>query len=234
MRYLKLTCFLLLLASALLAENEAIELLHAATMQRVNIEAINIGPENEGSYLMFDQDVHLKQGNVHLYADRIYQYVDIDLLRLYGNVRIFDDSVEVNFQEGEYNTKSKDLKVPSAFTIDYDGRNFSAFSLNGNLDDDVYLAKGRVEVSDSMSYAYADSLLFDRVNERAFLYGNAFMSDTVNYLTMRGSELEYRMDTDEFFGVSEPFKATLSPIQGIIIEGDNTESNQHIVANRIK
>ncbi len=199
-KYLRKIFLLLLAITVVFAENEAIELLHAVTMQRVNPEVDRNAPDSRGSYLMFDKEVHLKQGDVHLYADRVYQYVDLDILRLLGNVKIFDDSVTVEFEEGEYNTDTKDLEVPSAFSIDYDGRRFSALSLTGNLDKDVYLAKGEVEISDSMSYAYADSLRFDRENERAWLYGEAFMSDTVNMLTMRGSELEYRLDSDEFFG----------------------------------
>jgi lipopolysaccharide export system protein LptA len=190
----------LLVLSAAFAESEPIELLHAATMQKVSKDISELENEFEGSYLMFDKDVHIKQGAVHLYADRIYQFTDIDLLRLFGNVRIFDDSVRVEFEQGEYNTKSKDLKVNSAFTIQYDGREFSALSMTGNFDRDVYLAKGKIEIKDSISYAYADSLRFDRENERAWLYGEALMSDTVNNITMRGEELEYRLDTDEFFG----------------------------------
>lgn len=199
-KYLKISILLLLFIGVVFAASDPIELLHAATMQKVNNEAEIEGVKNEGPYLMFDENVHLKQGDVHLFADRVYQFVDLDLLRLYGNVQIFDDSVRVVFEEGEYNTDTKDLLVSSAFNIEYDGRDFSALSLSGNLDDDVYLAKGDVQIADSMSFAYADSLLFDRANDRAWLYGEAFMSDTVNMLTMRGSELEYRLDTDQFFG----------------------------------
>ncbi|MEA2076522.1 MAG: putative LPS assembly protein LptD [Candidatus Marinimicrobia bacterium] len=190
----------LLLLGIALAESEPIELLHAGTMQKVTEDIEDVVDKAKGNYLMFDHEVHLKQGEVHLFADRIYQYEDIDLLRLFGNVKIFDDSVTIVFQEGDYNTDNKDLNVPSALNIQYDGREFSALSLNGNLDDDVYLAKGKVEIKDSISYAYADSMKFDRVNDRAWLYGEAMMSDTVNHITMRGAELEYRLDTDEFFG----------------------------------
>jgi len=190
----------LLMLGIAFAESEPIELLHAATMQKVT-EELSEGMEgSEGTYLMFDKNVHLKQGDIHLFADRVYQYTDLDLLRLFGNVRIFDDSVTVKFQEGEYNTETKDLNVYSPLNIDYDSRQFSALSLFGNLDDDVYFAKGNVEIKDSISYAYADSLLFDQKNDRAWLYGEAMMSDTVNHITMRGAELEYRLDTDEFFG----------------------------------
>lgn len=237
-KYIKRSLLLLLTFGVVLFASESIELLQASTMQRVNVEADISDPNNEGSYLMFDKDVHLKQGDVHLYADRVYQFVDLDLLRLYGNVTIFDDSVKVRFEEGEYNTDTKDLLVSSPFNIDYDGRNFSASYLKGNLDDDVYFAKGDVEVSDSMSYAYADSLFFDRVNERAWLYGEAFMSDTVNMLTMRGSELEYRLDTDEFFGYKDAsvfesnkagkkrFEVFAGQIKGDINAGTLTASKQ--------
>ncbi|MEA3392924.1 MAG: putative LPS assembly protein LptD [Candidatus Marinimicrobia bacterium] len=190
----------LLLLGVAFAESEPIELLHAATMQKVTEDIAEGVNKSEGTYLMFDKEVHLKQGDTHLFADRVYQYTDLDLLRLFGNVRIFDDSVTVEFQEGEYNTETKDLNVPSALNILYDSRQFSALSLYGNLDDDVYFAKGNVEIKDSISYAYADSLLFDQKNDRAWLYGEAMMSDTVNHITMRGAELEYRLDTDEFFG----------------------------------
>jgi lipopolysaccharide assembly outer membrane protein LptD (OstA) len=182
------------------AESEPIELLHAVTMQKVTEDDPESTETANHSYLMFNGDVHLQQGNVHLFADRIFQYEKLDLLRLFGNVRIFDDSVNVVFQEGEYNTETKDLNVPTALNIQYDGREFTASSLSGNLDKDIYFAKGEVEIRDSMSYAYADSLLFDRENDRAWLYGEAMMSDTVNRITMRGAELEYRLDTDEFFG----------------------------------
>ena len=197
---LRLILAIFLLLGVVFAESEPIELLHAATMQKVTEENTEGTDASQGTYLMFDKDVHLKQGNIHLYADRVYQYTDIDLLRLFGNVRIFDDSVTVEFQQGEYNTKTKDLDVSTPLHIDYDSRQFSALSLFGNLDDDVYLAKGDVEIKDSISYAYADSLLFDQKNDRAWLYGEAMMSDTVNNITMRGAELEYRLDTDEFFG----------------------------------
>ena len=190
----------LLLTGTAFAKSEPIELLQAGTMQKVTENIKNTSEDGRGSYLMFDKDVHLKQGNVHLYAQRVYQYEDIDLLRLLGEVRIYDDSVDVYFEEGEYNTETKDLLVSSELYITYDSREFLAESLEGNLDTDIYLAKGNVEIKDSISYAYADSLKFDRENERAWLFGEAMMSDTVNNITMRGAELEYRLDTDEFFG----------------------------------
>lgn len=193
----------LLILGVAFSKSEPIELLHAGTMQKVTENIENASPDDRGSYLMFDKDVHLKQGDVHLYAQRVYQYEDIDILRLLGNVRIFDDSVDVFFEEGEYNTETKDLLVPSDLYITYDKREFLAESLEGNLDTDVYLAKGNVEIKDSISYAYADSLKFDKVNERAWLFGEAMMSDTVNNITMRGAELEYRLDTDEFFGYKD-------------------------------
>ena len=199
-KILRIILISLLLLGITFAESEPIELLHAGTMQKVTEDIENIVDKSRGNYIMFDKEVHLKQGEVHLFADRIYQYEDIDLLSLFGNVKIFDDSVTVVFQEGEYNTDNKDLNVPSALNIQYDGREFSALSLNGNLDDDVYRAKGDVEIKDSISYAQADSMKFDRENDRAWLYGEAMMSDTVNNITMRGAELEYRLDTDEFYG----------------------------------
>ncbi|MBN2780881.1 MAG: hypothetical protein JXR21_02825, partial [Candidatus Marinimicrobia bacterium] len=115
-------------------------------------------------------------------------------------VRIFNDSVTVWFDAGEYNTKTKDLDVASPIRILYDTRTFTANALEGNLDNDIYRASGQVEIRDSISFALADSILFDREKDRAFLYGNAMMSDTVNHITMRGSELEYHLDTDRFYG----------------------------------
>jgi lipopolysaccharide assembly outer membrane protein LptD (OstA) len=182
------------------AKSEPIELLRAGTMQKVTETNENTSDDDRSTYLMFDKDVHLKQGNVHLYAQRVYQYEKIDLLKLMGEVRIFDDSVDVYFEQGEYNTETKDLNVPTKLSIYYDGREFNANTLKGNLDSDVYLARGDVEIKDSSSYAYADSLKFDRENDRAWLFGEAMMSDTVNHITMRGAELEYRLDSDEFFG----------------------------------
>ena len=202
-KILSIILMTLLIAGNALAKSEPIELLQAGTMQKVTENIENASDDGRGSYLMFDKDVHLKQGDVHLYAQRVYQYEDIDLLRLLGEVHIYDDSVDVYFEEGEYNTETKDLFVPSDLYITYDKREFLAESLEGNLDTDVYLAKGNVEIKDSISYAYADSLKFDRVNERAWLFGEAMMSDTVNNITMRGAELEYRLDTDEFFGYKD-------------------------------
>ena len=191
---------LILLLSGPLCAEEPIELLNAGTMQKVTKESSGQKAEGESSYIFFDRDVHLKQGDVHLFADRAYQYPDLDLLRLEGDVRIFDDSVTVWFEKGEYNTGNKDIAISTPLRIRYDTRHFSAGSLRGNFEEDVYFARGDVTVRDSMSHAYADSLLFDRENERAFLYGRAFMADTVNNITIRGSELEYRLDEDRFYG----------------------------------
>jgi len=194
---------LLLILTFAHAENKPIELLHAATMQKVTVKTEDGSVSPENSYIMFDKDVHIKQGEVHLYADRAYQFPDLDLLRLKGNVMIDDDSVQIWFSEGEYNTKTKDILVTTPLRIHYDTRNFSALSLSGNLDRDLYRAYGEVEVSDSSSYAYADSLFFDRHAERAFLYGNAMMADTVNHMVMRGSEIAYHLDTDRFYGYKD-------------------------------
>ena len=182
------------------AENKPIELLHAGTMQKVTKKPLDDLNKAENSYIMFDKDVHLKQEDVHLYADRAYQYPDLHLVRLFGNVTIHDDSVTVWFEKGEYNTKTKDIRVPVSIRILYDTRQFSAGSLTGNFDNDIYRAYGQVEIRDSLSYALGDSLLFDLEQERAWLYGNAVMTDTVNNITMRGKELEYHLDSDQFFG----------------------------------
>ncbi|MDZ7797709.1 MAG: LptA/OstA family protein [Candidatus Marinimicrobia bacterium] len=179
---------------------EPIELLNAGTMQKVAGKSTEEDIRENSDRILFDEDVHLKQGDVHLYADRVYQYQELDQLHLLGNVRILDDSVTVWFDEGEYNTKTKSIDITSPLRIHYGSRRFSAGSLQGNFDDDTYFAYEQVSVSDSVSYAVADSMFFDRNKERAFLYGNAVMSDTVNHITMRGSELEYRLDTDRFFG----------------------------------
>ncbi|MBW6457834.1 MAG: hypothetical protein K0B52_01595 [FCB group bacterium] len=193
----------LLVAGFTHAENKPIELLHAATMQKVTVKNEDGTTSPENSYIMFDKDVHIKQGEVHLYADRAYQFPDLDLLRLKGNVMIDDDSVQIWFDEGEYNTQKKDIRVETPIRIHYDTRYFSALSLSGNLDKDIYRAYGDVEVMDSSSYAYADSLLFDRHAERAFLYGNAMMADTVNHMVMRGSEIAYFLDIDRFYGYKD-------------------------------
>lgn len=179
---------------------EPIELLNAGTMQKVAGKTTEKNIRESSDHILFDKDVHLKQGDVHLYADRVYQYQELDQLHLLGNVRILDDSVTVWFDEGEYNTETKSINITSPLRIHYDSRRFSAGSLKGNFDDDTYFAYKQVNVSDSVSYAVADSMYFDRNKERAFLYGNAMMADTINHITMRGSELEYRLDTDRFFG----------------------------------
>ncbi|MFA6792794.1 MAG: putative LPS assembly protein LptD [Candidatus Neomarinimicrobiota bacterium] len=196
MKFLTISIFLFAAYAAVLyAKDEPIELLNAATMQKVTLEG-----ENKDSYIFFDKDVHLRQGEINIFADRAYQYPERDLLRLQGNVHIFDDSVSIYFENGSYQTNTRDIEVSTPLNIYYDTRYFTASSLRGNLDSDIYRAQGNVEIRDSISCAAADSLLFDRVNERAFLYGNAVMSDTVSRITMRGSELEYRLDTDQFFG----------------------------------
>jgi hypothetical protein len=182
------------------ADDKPIELLHAATMQKVTPKTDDSGEKSGDHYIMFDKEVHIRHGDTELFADRAYHYPDLDLLRLNGNVMIDDDSVQVWFEEGEYNTKSKNIHVITPIRIHYDTRHFSAAALSGNLDDDIYSAYGDVSVRDSASYAYADSLYFDRKAERANLYGNAFMADTVNHLTMRGSEIAYHLDTDRFYG----------------------------------
>ncbi len=185
--------------TAIFAE-EPIELLNAGTMQKVTEDPSETESREKSNYLVFDKDVHLKQGAVHLYADRAFQYSEQDLLRLQGNVRIFDDSVTVWFDEGEYHTESKGIDISTPVRIHYDSRRFTAGSLKGNFDDDTYFAYGQVRIADSISFARADSMYFDRNKERAFLYGNALMEDTVNHISMRGSELEYRLDTDRFYG----------------------------------
>jgi hypothetical protein len=185
-------------AGILFAEDKPIELLNAATMQKVTPAG-----EKKDSYIFFDKDVHLRQGEVNIFSDRAYQYPERDLLRLEGNVYIYDDSVRIYFDRGSYNTKTRDIEVSTPLKIYYDTRYFSALELRGNLDTDIYRARGNVEIRDSISYAAADSLLFDRVNERAFLYGEALMSDTVSRISMRGSELEYRLDSDQFFGYGD-------------------------------
>ena len=61
LKYILASFFLVGVATA---ESEPIELLHAATMQKVTQESSEAIDASKGTYRMFDKDVHLKQGDI--------------------------------------------------------------------------------------------------------------------------------------------------------------------------
>jgi lipopolysaccharide assembly outer membrane protein LptD (OstA) len=163
-------------------------------------------------------NVQLRIQDSMIEADSVFQYLDLNEIRAFGNIQvtspretIWSDKAIYNYLIDDSNFESRVIIVTENVTI------FSTqayYSFNSEIaqfpsklrledergillaDSGIYFSeqdsavfRGNVQFADSTQYVEADSMFSNRVSEYYELHGRVFMLDTENRTRLTGKEM---------------------------------------------
>ncbi|HEX6981977.1 MAG TPA: OstA-like protein [Balneolaceae bacterium] len=164
-------------------------------------------------------DVHLKTEEIEIYADSVYQFVNLNEIRASGNIEIITDTERIWADSLVYYTDIDFSKLRGRVIIEADSTTLFGNSVDYRfstkvahfLDEirfedqrgvllansgfyfreaDSAVFRGQVQLSDSLQYLEGDSLFINRQTEYYELYGDIFGHDRDNHSMLQGHYLE--------------------------------------------
>lgn len=178
----------LLLLSCLLplsnshAQEQSIRLIHADSL---------VGYNSGGdSFRDLVGHVVMQRENTILNCDRAVQNMSQDIVDLYGNVRVEDDTLTLRTKQGRYFGKTNLVASDSGVYLNDRRRTLTAD--RGTYDSDTKVAQffGNVFVHDSASQLTSDRLVYYRNEEKTFADVNVKIKSLENNVTVRGFHFE--------------------------------------------
>jgi lipopolysaccharide export system protein LptA len=174
----------------------------------------NLGPGRKLS-----GNVHLRIDDSYIEADSVFQYLDLDEIRAFGNIQvttaretIWADSAIYNYLVDEslfrsrvvivtenvtifsplahYNFNTETARFPGIVRLEDERGILQAESGVYYSERDSAIFRGNVQFADSTQYVEADSMFSNRVSEYYELYGRVFMHDTENRTKLTGDYAE--------------------------------------------
>jgi lipopolysaccharide export system protein LptA len=208
--FMSISTFTLLLATEAYSQSR-VQILNADHLEGFSGES--------GTGRMLAGNVHLKVDNTFIEADTVYQYLDLDEIRAFGNIqvttptqRIWSDKAVYNYVIDESNFENRVVIVTENVSIFSSQAYYSFFNEialfpnrlkledeRGLLfaDSGEYYAKqdsavfrGNVQFADSTQYVEADSMFSNRVSEYYELHGRVFLLDVENRTRLTGNYVE--------------------------------------------
>ena len=164
------------------SQDQPVRLIHADSL---------IGYTRGGdSYRDLVGHVTMQHENTIMKCDRAVQNLTQDVVHLYGNVRVDDDTLTLITSEAEYFGKSKTVTSDSAVYLNDIRRTLTADS--GRYDTDTKKADffGHVAVRDSVSRLTSDKLTYFRSDAETFAEGDVDIKSLQNDVTVRGKHFE--------------------------------------------
>jgi len=236
-RTLRIPC-IFLIASRLLplvaanAQEQTVRLIHADSLVGYSL--------NGDSYRDLVGHVVMQRGNTTLNCDRAVQNMTLDIVDLYGNVRVEDDTLTLRTKHGTYFGKTSTVSSDSAVYLNDRRRTLTADRGNYNTDTKVAQFFGDVFVRDSASQLTSDQLIYYREEEKTFADVNVRIKSLENNITVRGFHFEdyskrnYSLMTGEPLLVqidtSSDGKIDTMMITSLIMEAYRDSANERFIA----
>lgn len=118
-------------------------------------------------------NVDLTHENVRIYCNRVLQYTDMNKAELYGNVKVFKDTLSIYAPAGIYYGNEGRVICPDGATLNDSKVTLKANYGIYNFNQDVANFKGNVKIYDSKSYIItSDALEYYRSQNRSVASGN--------------------------------------------------------------
>ncbi len=180
-------CFLLsavvnLLPTVAKAQDQPVHLIHADSLV-----GYNLGGD---SYRDLIGHVVMRQGNTILNCDRAVQNTTQDIVDLYGNVRVEDDTLTLRTSKAKFYGKTNSVSSDSAVYLNDRRRTLTADRGTYNTDTKVAQFFGDVFVRDSTSQLTSEQLIYYRNEEKSFADVNVKIKSLDNNVTVRGYHFE--------------------------------------------
>lgn len=137
------------------------------------VDSLNILSSVYGEYdtttktATFNDNVELQNDNFTLYSDTLFYDTNTHIATILGPTRIVGDSGVITATRGTYDTEL-----------------------------DVANLLDRAEITSGTRWMTGDSLMYDRPNQYAELYGNVILRDTAQKADLRGNYMEYNEATE--------------------------------------
>lgn len=176
-----LTSYLLLVASAC-AQEQPVRLIHADSLIGYTIGADN--------YRQLIGHVTMQHENTLLNCDRAVQNITQDIVDLYGDVKVEDDTLLLLTKQARYYAETKTVLSDSAVYLNDRRRTLTAN--RGTYDSDTKVAHfyGDVFVRDSSSELKSEQLVYYRSEGKTFADVNVKIRSLQNNVTIFGSHFE--------------------------------------------
>jgi lipopolysaccharide export system protein LptA len=179
---LLLLFFYCLLPAEVSAQEQPVRLIHADSL---------IGYSAGGeSFRNLVGHVTMQQGNAVMNCDRAVQNVSRDVVDLYGDVRIEDDTLTLQSQQARYYGKTHTASTDSAIYLNDRRRTLTADRGTYNTDNKVAQFFGHVFVRDSASQLTSDQLVYYRIEEKTLADIDVRIKGLENNVTVHGSHFE--------------------------------------------
>ncbi len=181
LRFLLLT-FCYLLPAAIFAQEQPVRLIHADSL---------VGYALGGdSYRDLVGHVVMQQGGTTLNCDRAVQNTTKDIVDLFGNVRVEDDTLTLLTKQARYYGKTNLVSSDSAVYLNDRRRTLTADRGTYNTDTKVAQFFGHVFVRDSVSQLTSEQLVYYRNEEKSIADINVKIKSLENDVTVDGFHFE--------------------------------------------
>ncbi|MFP4544416.1 MAG: OstA-like protein [Candidatus Kapaibacterium sp.] len=228
---MKITLCILLFVTAFTALNaksgDPIVLIYADTLSGFK--------GNAGEVRVFNGNVHLKQGNVDVWCNTAYQYIEDNRAELIGDVMITQQTLTLYSEKVDYFGETATAFAYEGVTIIDKSTKLTANEGKYNLDRKIADFSGDVVIEDDSATIHSDAVRHYRTTEESNAYGqvviiakqsNSILSgDTIkhypdrNYTLAYGNPLFIQIDTVKVTELIE-----ISPDSTQVIEKQITDS----------
>jgi LPS export ABC transporter protein LptC len=179
--YLILTTFSLLSTSAI-AQEQTVHLIHADSLV-----GYNSGGDNFRDLI---GHVVMQQGGTVLNCDRAVQNTTRDIVDLYGNVKVEDDTLTLRTKQARYFGKTNVVSSDSAVYLNDRSRTLTADRGTYSTATKVAQFFGNVFVRDSASQLTSQQLIYYRNEEKTLADSDVKIKSLENNVTVRGLHFE--------------------------------------------
>ena len=181
------TCFLLVgicfcFSSSVRAQDQPVRLIHADSLVGYN--------QNGDSYRDLVGHVTMQQGNTMLNCDRAVQNISQDIVDLYGNVNVKDDTLNLRTTQARYYGKTHLASSDVPVYLNDRQRTLTADRGNYNTETKVAQFFGHVFVRDSSSQLTSDQLIYYREEEKTLADIDVKIKSLENNVTVNGFHFE--------------------------------------------
>jgi lipopolysaccharide export system protein LptA len=199
--FLLLMCYLLpatcyLFPTASIAQEQPTRLVHADSLHGYNL--------NGDSYRDLVGHVVMQRGGTTLNCDRAVQNTTQDIVDLYGNVRVEDDTLTLRTKQARYFGKTNIVSSDSGVYLNDRRRTLTADRGTYNTDTKVAQFFGHVFVRDSVSQLTSEQLIYYRNEEKSIADTNVRIKSLENNVTVDGFHFEDYNKKNYSFMTVEP------------------------------